>query len=141
MGRIIGVDYGERRVGIAVSDDAHHAAFPKCILTNDDLLLDQLARLAAEEQAERFVVGESDNPAGGENTIMRRIAIFGTALEVRTELPVTYENEAYTSVAARRALETRTKTRKQTGIPVDSAAAALILQAYLDRTRQKHASA
>lgn len=136
MSRAIGVDYGAKRVGVAVSDDMLRFAFAKTILTNDDTLLDALAKLAEEEHASFFVVGESDNPAGGENTIMRRISIFSRALGIRTDLPVEHMSEVYTSAEARRALEQKVKNRKDKKVPVDSAAAAIILQSYLDTHTQ-----
>ena len=135
MGRILGIDYGARRVGVALSDEGHIFAFAKDIYPNDEHLLDALVQLTSKEQVERFVVGESDNPIGGENTIMRRIAIFSKALEVRTGLPVDQVSEAYSTAEARRALESKIKTRKDTNVPVDAAAAAIILQTYLDDKR------
>ena len=137
MGRIIGIDYGAKRVGIALSDDAQLFAFAKDIYPNDDTLIDKIYELSQVENAERFVVGESDNPAGGDNTIMHRIAIFSEALEVRTGLPVEKVSEVYTSAEARRALETKIKNRKDKNVPVDSAAAAIILQIYLDKQREE----
>lgn len=136
MRRILGIDYGERRVGVAISDDAQTLAFARTIYPNDEHLLNTLAEVAEKELIESFVVGESDNPAGGENTIMRRIAIFSKALEVRTGLPVQSISEAYSSAEARRALETKIKTRKDTNVPVDAAAAAIILQTYLDSKKK-----
>lgn len=141
MARIIGIDYGSKRVGVAVSDDGHGFAFPKVVLPNDTLLLDRLATIALDENATLFVLGESDNPAGGTNTIMRRIVLFGKALEVRTELPVAFVDEAFSSAEARRGLLTDAKRRQQrTNVAVDAAAAAIILQKYLDThvSSQKH---
>jgi len=135
MGRSIGIDYGAQRVGVAVSDDAGAFAFAKTILPNDEQLLDALTTMAQEEKAERFVIGESDNPVGGTNTIMRRIAIFAEALNVRTGLPVEQVSEAYSSAEARRALEQKAKSRSEKKTPVDAAAAAIILQTYLDTTK------
>lgn len=136
-GRIMGIDYGSKRVGVALSDDARLYAFAKDIFPNDDKLLELIASFAQKEGVSRIVIGESDNPAGGENTIMRRIEIFKRALEVRTNLPVDSISEAYSSAEARRALESKIKSRKDTNIPVDAAAAAIILQTYLDAHREQ----
>jgi len=132
MGKIIGIDYGSRRVGVSLSDVAKVYAFAKEILPNNEALLDTLARLAEKEEAECFVVGESDNPVGGENIIMHRVAIFSKALEVRTGLKVEQVSEAYSTAEARRPLETNEKTRKDKNMYVDASAAAIILQKYLD---------
>lgn len=136
-GRIMGIDYGAKRVGIALSDDARLYAFAKDIFPNDEKLLDAVVSFAQQEGVSCIVIGESDNPAGGENTIMRRIEIFKRALEVRTTIPVDSVSEAYSSAEARRALETKEKSRKNTNVPVDAAAAAIILQTYLDSHREQ----
>jgi putative Holliday junction resolvase len=140
MKRIIGIDYGSRKVGVALSDVSQRFAFAKDIFPNNENLLNTLAALAENEDVGLFVVGESDNPAGGDNAIMHRIIFFSKALEVRTGLPVVQVSEAYSSAEARRALETKVKTRKDTTILVDAAAAAIILQTYLDAEQLRKAS-
>lgn len=131
-GKTLGIDYGAKRVGLALSDDIHKYAFAKHVLPNDDTLLEKITDFIKKEGVTKVVIGESDNPAGGLNTIVRRIEIFKRALEVCTELPVEAVSEAYSSAEARRALETKIKTRKNKKEPVDAAAAAIILQTYLD---------
>jgi RNase H-fold protein (predicted Holliday junction resolvase) len=68
---------------------------------------------------------------------MHRITFFSKALEVRTNIPVTRVSEAFSSAEARRALETKVKSRKETNEKVDAAAAAIILQTYLDAEQLK----
>lgn len=131
----MGIDYGSQRIGIALSDDGCRYAFPKGIYANNEDVLNEIAQRAEQEGVTRFVVGEADNPAGGENTIVRRVAIFSQALSVRTNLPVDMVTEAYSSAEARRALEEKIRTRKDTNVAVDAAAAAIILQTYLDARR------
>lgn len=135
MARILGIDYGARRVGVALSDDGHMFAFAKRVLPNDDTLLDTIAQMAELEGVELIVVGEADNPAGGENTIQRRVLIFAEALRVHTGRKVETIREAYSSAEARRALVDGTRARSKTELPVDAAAAAIILQSYLDSMR------
>jgi putative holliday junction resolvase len=135
MGRIIGIDYGAKRVGVAVSDDQRRFAFARDVCANDGVLLETLATLAEQESADYFVLGEADNPAGGENTIVRRLVIFSEALKVRTGLPVHLVSEAYSSAEARRALEEKIANRKDKQVAIDAAAAAIILQNHLDRSR------
>jgi putative holliday junction resolvase len=132
MSRVLGIDYGEKRVGIALSDAGRTFAFPRCVLQNSPALLDTIARMVEDENISYFVLGESDNPQGGMNTIMRRISIFGAALKVRTGLPVEFMSEAYSSAEARRALKTSIKNRKEAPAVIDAAAAAIILQTHLD---------
>jgi len=133
MARIIGIDYGTKRVGVAVSDDGQGFGFPKTVLPNDNLLMERLSAMAADEGVELFVVGESDNPLGGNNTVMRRIVLFAKALELRTEKRVVFVKESFSSAEARRALLDKAKKRNERNdTPIDAAAAAIILQKYLD---------
>jgi putative Holliday junction resolvase len=132
MGKIMGVDYGARRVGVALSDASASFAFPLIVLENTDALLHALASIVEREGVVCCVVGEADNPAGGVNTIQRRVMIFTEALKVRLPCEVVAWSEAFSSAEARRALEEKVRTRKDARVPVDSAAASIILQGYLD---------
>lgn len=132
MARVMGIDYGSRRVGVALSDDAQVMAFPEGILPNDDALMASLAKRIGDEGVQVVVVGEADNPVGGANTIQRRIMIFAEALRIATGREVVLASEAYTSAEARRAIMTRASERTTREVPVDAAAAAIMLQMYLD---------
>ena len=132
MGKIMGIDYGSLRVGVALSDEGQTFAFPQGVYENNDVLMSVIADLMQREHVDHCVVGEADNPAGGENTIQRRTMIFADALRVRTSCEVSTLSEAYSSAEARRALEEKVQTRKDKRVSVDAAAAAIILQTYLD---------
>jgi len=138
MSKILGIDYGARRVGLALSDVGHSFAFPKGVVENNESLMQVITDLVSAEGVTLCVVGEGDNPAGGVNTIARRIAIFAEALKVRLEIPVERMSEAFSSAEARRALEEKVANRKDKTIPVDAAAAAIILQTFLDSERHGH---
>lgn len=137
MARVMGIDYGSRRVGVALSDDAQVMAFPEGILSNDDALMASLAKRIGDEGVQLVVVGEADNPVGGTNTIQRRVMIFAEALRIATGREVVLVSEAYTSAEARRAIRERASEKATREMPVDAAAAAIILQMYLDS--KKHA--
>ena len=137
MARVMGVDYGARRVGVALSDDSLSFAFAKRVVQNDETLLNTIAQVAELEGVNLIVVGEADNPAGGENTIQRRVLIFAEALRVHLGIRVETISEAYSSAEARRALHNETRARSRTELPVDAAAAAIILQTYLDRRKHQ----
>ncbi len=143
--RIIGIDYGSKRVGIAVSDETGGFALPEKGLKNmggkkadrknnqttlgkTDLLaplVDEVAALAVEVGAGEFVVGESRNNDGEENEIMKDARLFMGELEKKTGLPVHVEPEFMTSVQAAR-------FQGETEL-LDASAAAIILQSFLDR--------
>lgn len=140
MGKLLGIDYGARRVGLALSDDGETYAFPHGILENNDKLMDAIQECVQKEGVHVIVVGEADNPAGGANTIQRRVMIFAEALRVRTGCDVRMVTEAYTSAEARRALEKKASDRATAQVPVDAAAASIILQTYLDGAHTARAS-
>src|SRR4051812_42972693 len=109
--RYLGIDYGSKRVGLALSDEAGTMGFPHKILTNTPDLLDTMAGLVENERVGGIVMGESRDLAGGENPIAKDARAFGVALGLRTGLPIYFESEIYTSAEARRAPEKQEKTR------------------------------
>ena len=56
--KFLGIDYGSKKVGIAVSDDSANLAFPKCVIGNDVELLEHIARIVSEENIGAIVLGE-----------------------------------------------------------------------------------
>ena len=137
MGKYMGIDYGARRVGLALSDDGGVFAFPSGVLPNDETLMQTLQERIAAEGVTTVVIGEADNPAGGTNTVQRRVMIFARALEAVVDATVVLASESYSSAEARRATEEQAQTRKTRTVPVDAAAASIILQGYLDKQHNK----
>lgn len=126
--RYLGIDYGTKRVGLALSDDAGRMGFPHAIFDNTGALLTEVTGLITRERVEAIVMGESLNFAGAENPVAREARAFAEKLTAATGLPVFYEPEMLTTQEARRDFEgIRTKGN------VDSSAAALILTSYLDK--------
>lgn len=131
--RYLGVDYGSKKVGLALSDEAGTMGFPHSIVAMTPRLADELVALIAREQVGAVVIGESLNFAGGENAIAPAARALGQQLSLKADVPVYYEPEVYTSAEARRAPEKQPKTRKPASrAPVDASAAALILTSYLN---------
>ncbi|HYE22890.1 MAG TPA: Holliday junction resolvase RuvX [Candidatus Paceibacterota bacterium] len=126
----LGIDYGTKRVGIALSDDAGVMGFPHAILPNDPLLLGSVKNLIERERVGAIVMGESLDFSGAENPVAKEAREFAKALEEETGLTVFYEPEMLTTQEARRDFEgIRTKGA------VDSSAAALILTSFLDKQK------
>ncbi len=121
--KMVGVDYGSKRVGVAVSDDAGRIAFPKMTLPNNRALLADLVAFIKKEGAVAVVLGESRSLVGGENPIMADIRRFAAELSEASQVPVHFEPELFSSV------EARTLSGKEGA--VDAGAAAIILQSYL----------
>jgi len=127
--KFLGIDYGTKRIGLAISDEGGTLAFPKEIILNDSKLFDNIDQIVKEENISEIVIGESFNFSGQENSVAEKINVFISELEKRFELPVHRQSEFLTSVEARR--------YDNNGAKVDAGAAALILQRYLDRRSQQ----
>lgn len=126
--RYLGVDYGTKRIGIAVSDANGGFAFPRETIPNDATAIDRLARLAKEESIQEIVLGDARAVSGAANPITDEAEAFGKRLEHYMQLPVNTIWEAWSSVEAARFAP---KGKEHD----DSAAAAIILQRYLDKNR------
>lgn len=123
--RYLGIDFGSKRVGIALSDEEGTLAFPYSVLKNDKALLSEVERIVKEQKVKLIVMGESKDFKGDDNPIAKQIAEFKRVLEKTTRKKVEYEPEFLTSVQAARF---QGKVEK-----LDASAAAIILQSYLDR--------
>lgn len=135
--RYLGIDYGSKRVGVALSDDAGMMGFPHGILENAPALLETLATLIGKERVGAVVIGESLDLDGAENPIAKEARALGSRLAERAGIPVFFEDERLTSREARRQFEPTEKTRKPLSrAKVDASAAALILTSYLSKHGQ-----
>ncbi len=128
---MLGIDFGERRIGVAVSDGA--IAVPLRIVEHQNRAkdLDRIAGIAAERRAQTIVVGLPLLMSGDEGEQARRTRRFGDALARRVAVPVVYHDESLSSFAASDASpETVRAHAPRTAI--DDRAAAIILQSYID---------
>ncbi len=126
--KYLGIDYGEKRIGIAVSDDSGIIAFPHATIENTSSTLFEIKKICDAEKAAHIIIG-MPMLIGEVSPLMRTIQRFGEALERFVEIPVAYENEIFTTKMA-----TQGGAKKNT---VDQSSAALILQSYLDRPEEE----
>ena len=126
--KIIGIDYGSKKVGIAISDEGGSIAFPKATLSNDRLLIPAVVELIQKENVTAVIVGDSKNAEGKDNAIMEGARAFALELQKVSSVAVHFEPEFYSSQ------EARMLTGKTL---VDAEAAAIILNSYLDRKKNK----
>lgn len=132
--RHMGIDYGSKRVGLALSDEAGTMGFPHSILTNTPRLVDEVCALIAKERVGMVVVGESRDLAGSDNPIATDARAFGARVADGAGVPVVYESEVFTSEEARQSHHKEEKTRApKTHGHIDDSAAAIILTSYLSR--------
>jgi putative Holliday junction resolvase len=135
---------GERRIGLAVSDATGTLARPVGVVRTSGLdgdALDraaaEIARLAAEEDGLiALVVGLPRRLDGSANDMTPRVEAFAQTLGRRTSLPIVLQDERLTSIEAESRLATRDKDWRTRKARLDAAAAAIILQDYLDSQPQ-----
>jgi putative Holliday junction resolvase len=140
VGRVAGLDVGERRIGVAVSDLTGTLARPVGVLHTSGLDGDaveravaELTRLAAEEDGlASLVVGLPRRLDGSPNDMTPRVQAFAAALGSRIAVPIVLQDERLTSREAESRLAVREKDWRARKKQIDAAAAAIILQDYLD---------
>jgi putative holliday junction resolvase len=140
VGRVAGLDVGARRIGVAVSDVTGTLARPVGVLQTSglegdavDRAVTELARLAAEEDGlASLVVGLPRRLDGSPNDMTPRVQAFAAAVGARIAVPVILQDERLTSREAESRLALREKDWRARKKLIDAAAAAIILQDYLD---------
>ncbi len=126
--RILGIDYGSKRVGVSLSDEGLQFAMPLIVLSNNKNLLEEVVSLAKKNDIKDIVLGESRNYKGEANTIHPESMSFKEQLE-KEGFSVHLEPEFMTSVHAER-FQGKNDMH-------DASAAALILQSFLDKKGMK----
>jgi putative Holliday junction resolvase len=135
--RILAVDHGEKRIGLALSDPTATIASPLKVIEHISRLMDaaQVANLAHENEAGLVVIGQSFDEEGKPNLAGRRAAKFAQALKEQTDIPVVLWDESFSTQDARAArIELRVSRKKRSGHQ-DALAAVVILQSYLESNR------
>lgn len=131
--RLLALDPGERRTGVALSDELGLFAHTRpAIYGGRDTVIDAVARLVDSEAIDEVIVGLPLTLAGGESDQTRSARAFAQALRERVAVPVTECDERLTTAEASRIV--RGKRRRERG-DLDSAAAAVLLQSVLDSRR------
>ena len=130
MTKYLGIDYGAKRIGIAVSNGEGTIAFPRETIKNDANVLESLARLVASEKIGSIVVGDTRSFSNLANPVTKEAEDFAERLKKEILLPVTSAWEAGSSIeASRYAPESASHS--------DGAAAAIILQRFIDMGSSK----
>ena len=134
MAKVLGVDFGERRTGVAISDDSCVIAFPRETLEcpRIDQAAAAVARIAAEEKVAAIIVGYPLNMNGSKGPRTERTEEFLAELAKRTKIPLKkWDERLSTKIAEAVLIEAGTRREKRRGV-VDKLAAQIILQSYLD---------
>jgi putative Holliday junction resolvase len=138
MTRVLGIDLGSRRIGVAVSDGLGLTAQPRTTISRHGGLrdLEAIAHVVREVGAERIVLGLPLDPAGNETDAARRARAFGERLGAHLNLPIDLIDESFSTVEAEEVLLRADVSRKRRREVVDKLAAAVILQRWLDLRRR-----
>lgn len=130
--RYLGIDYGTKRIGVALSDENGTMGFPHAIVPATKDALNELVKIATDAHVEALVMGESLQLDGAENAVAKQARALGEGLSHRLNIPLHFEPEMFTSAEARRAPH-KLAPREDVTSPeaVDASAAAIILTSFL----------
>lgn len=131
MARILGIDYGTKKIGFAFSDEEGRIAFPKTVQPNVwKYVSDYIRELILKEGVSEIVIGLPIGLDGKETELSREVRAFAEKLKESFKLPIHLENEVYSSAQVKTA-------EAAPDHKIDASSAALILQTFLDRRQDK----
>jgi len=135
--RILAVDHGEKRIGLALSDPSATLASPLTVIKHVSRFMDaaQVANLASENEVGLIVIGQSFDEEGNPNLAGRRAAKFAEALKEQTQIPVELFDESFSTQDARATIVEMGFSRKKRAGHHDSLAAVMILRSYIEAKR------
>lgn len=133
MGRLIGIDYGEIRIGIAISDRTKLIASALCYIDTrkEDPFL-RIAQIIQEEEGEKVIIGLPLNMSGEETQKTQEVKAFAQKLKEVISLEIDFWDEGLSTVKAHQIFHKQKKKPSQNKGKVDALAAQIILQEYLD---------
>lgn len=132
LGRVLALDYGTRRIGVAMSDPGRVVASPLCVVAAETAIED-IRLLVEEHEADLIVVGLPVSLSGHEGRSAEGARRLGQDVGAATGLQVEFVDERFTTSGAERAMIEGKVKRRDRRAKVDKVAAALILQHFLDR--------
>lgn len=122
--KYLGIDYGEKRIGIAASDARGVFAFARETIENGPKMPEKLLDFIKEETAEAIVIGMPETASGAQNPVEEKIREFAESLKEASGLEIYFQNEQFSSIESSRFAPEQKKD--------DAVSAAIILQRYLD---------
>lgn len=134
MKKILGIDHGEARIGLALSDELGMLAHPleTVVVKEQKDLVGHIAGVIAREKVETVVIGMPRNMNGTYGPAAEKVKAFAEALKTKAGCAVKFWDERLTSVAAQKSLHESGRNVKQGRSVIDQVAAQMILQGYLD---------
>ena len=135
--RVLALDVGERRVGIAISDADATFAVPHSVIDERDVTrsTEQTARIVRDEQVGRVVVGLPLLPSGDDSTSTKQARLYAETLGAQIDVPLEFFDERLSTFEAQSSLRRAGINARKARKRIDAHAAAVILQSYLDQNR------
>ena len=133
MNRILGIDVGEARIGLAISDELGMLAHPlQTIVVKEGGALQRIAEIVVKEKVQMVVIGLPRNMNGTYGPAADKVRDFGQKLKALAPCTLKFWDERLTTVAAQKSLHEVGRNTKDSRKVIDQVAAQLILQGYLD---------
>ncbi|MCX5748982.1 MAG: Holliday junction resolvase RuvX [Candidatus Saganbacteria bacterium] len=135
--RILAVDHGTKRIGIALSDPLGTTALPVTVIANDAKLFDNIKKLAEDYEAGEIVVGLPKALDGSMGLSAEKVIDFVKKLKGKIRIPVMTYDERLSTAAAQKMLIGADMRRSQRKMVIDKIAAAYMLQSYMDSKKRE----
>jgi len=134
MARALGIDFGEKRVGLALSDRLKLIASPYKTIdyVSENDLISKIKKIVFEKEIKIFVLGLPLNMKGEDSAQTKKVRKFKKLLSILS-LPIVYEDERFSSIMAKNSLVLQNVKTGENKSEIDKTAAAIILQQYLDK--------
>lgn len=134
MGRILGLDIGDKRIGVALSDPTGVLASPLTILERitDESVIENILEIVSQRDVQIIIIGLPRSMNGRIGHQAEKVQSFAEELRQKTDIPVDYRDERLTTVTAVRLKKEASKRRPNKKTRYDAMAAAIILQDYLE---------
>jgi putative Holliday junction resolvase len=139
---LLGVDFGEKRIGISISDETGTLAFPKTVIPNDEKAVSKIVDLIMEDKISKIIFGLSQNSEGKDNPVMVNGRKFADDLKKISGVEIIFQDESFSSFHAEIDFNKpdRSERKEAHGAhldgSVDASAATIILQRYIDSHQQ-----
>ena len=130
----MGIDYGEKRIGIALSDPLLTFAYPFTTLTNDSLFLTNLFNIVEEKKVNKIILGLPSEKFKSSKELFQKVLKLKSEIESKIKIEIILQDEDYSSAIAKEKIiqSVSKKSKRKEKDLLDKFAAAVILQEYLD---------
>ncbi len=136
--RILAIDFGEKRIGFAITDPLNMFGYPLVTVSNDNKFWNELSRVISEYKVVKIILGYPLKESGSESTSSKAVLKFKEELEKRITLPIELVDERYSSSIARDRIiqSVSSKKKRRDKSLLDKNAAAVMLEDYLNSTKK-----